>query len=180
MIRLMWYKQTMKTPKRIYLAIALLLFVGGAGTALALSSSPTPKKVGVTQTAAARPVVEATNTEAVTEPTVTKTAPVVTPDPKPTPEENREKLHRLVTSTAQSRGLSDKLVDVQWSCIDKVVSNEYNPGYADYDASLQAGVVRIFLDPYVTSTGENVYRHYDNYGSCAVKADSGEPYYYTR
>lgn len=42
----------MKLPKRIYVVAAVLLFMGGAGTVLALQSNSTPKEVTIKQVAA--------------------------------------------------------------------------------------------------------------------------------
>lgn len=48
-------RSVMKLPKKVYLAAAVLLFMGGAGTAVALYPESEPKKVVVEQVASQEP-----------------------------------------------------------------------------------------------------------------------------
>lgn len=85
----------MKIPKRLYIATAVILFVGGAGTALALQPATEPsKELAVRQVSAATSGKEADTpvnaAPEVAQPVVHNTAPaaaqsIVTPDSAPQP-----------------------------------------------------------------------------------------------
>lgn len=112
-------RHVMKVPKKLYLAVALLIFAGGATTALAMQPAPEkPKTVEVQQVAAIEaqePVAE----EKVA--VVAESEPVevvAEPEPKPEPESLKDEVARLVSASAASRELN---VDYQVSCMDKLI-----------------------------------------------------------
>lgn len=79
----------MKPPNRIYIVAAVLLFMGGAGTVLALQPDPQHKEVTIKQVAAvSKPIVQADATTPVDN-TITPPAQqtVATTDTTPVPEQ---------------------------------------------------------------------------------------------
>lgn len=108
----------MKVPKKFYLAVALLIFAGGAGTALAMQPAPEkPKTVEVQQVAAVEPVEESTEPVEST-PAVVEQQTIVEEEPpvEPPVETLQEEAERRTKDRAIKYGLNP---DKQWQCMNK-------------------------------------------------------------
>lgn len=93
------YNKRMKLPKKVYLITALLLFIGGGGTVLALQPEDTPKKVEVQQVSTVKADEEPKITETVNEetpaPQPIPPAPISSPAPQPKSIEQLQEVARI-------------------------------------------------------------------------------------
>jgi hypothetical protein len=143
----------MKLPKKVYLAAAALLFVGGGVTATLLLKND-PKQVTLKQasTITSQPAEQAQDTTQTSEDTapVQQTAQATetpAPDPQPTPEENKAKVMQQITDYALTKGGSDNTVYAETTCFDRVISGSI--GYASYDDLLNPdkfAMLQAYLD----------------------------------
>lgn len=161
-------RSVMKVPKKLYLAVAILIFIGGASTALALQPEAKPKKVEVQQVASTKPVEEIVPPVEVAQSPPAVVAQPVVQEEEPQ-ETTQEKIKREVEALAVSIGLNDEakwgksLVSAQSFCMDRRITQ--GSGYDD-NSSWQA-----LLDVYMNgkqTDGGLTRMYYDGHG-CAVK-----------
>lgn len=170
---MVWYKGFMKIPKKVYLVAAVLLFMGGAGTVLALQPNTPPKEVTVKQVAASTPVQAAP----VTQPTQTAVAPTPAPavavapvPPAPTPEQIKADALNRVSNYASSRGWN---VEVQKHCAE-IHYNSFKDHIDEWFITginvkdISKGNQHYDRAP-ITSDEQGVGRiRYNGYGSCTI------------
>lgn len=134
----------MKISKRIYLAIATLVFIGGGGTVMALTSGkPRTTEIKTVSTvvpsvdnlprakAGNDPTPATTMQSAQTTSQAASTITASNPVAQPTPDENKTKLMQDVTDYATSRGWSQSTTYAETTCFDRTITSSI--GYESYD-----------------------------------------------
>jgi len=154
--------------KRILVTAVIVISLATTGVILAATPNP-PVPTKPVMVTSHNPQTKAKAVNDVPLETIPVT-PVATPiaiPPRVTADDNKLKLQDLIISTAQSRGMSDKLVQTQWSCVNKIVT--YRTGYGDYDTVLNSEIVQVIMQPFQSRYSSEVgYRYFDQPGTCSI------------
>ena len=122
----------MKLPKRVYLGIAILLFLSGSVATLTLMPRSTTKTLEVKQTSASAPVAEGAPVAEpqVTQPLVAPQNPVDEPTQEAVSVPTKSKQHFVDSALSGTYNPEE-----QWACFDNIVKETI--GYNTYEDAVE-------------------------------------------
>jgi hypothetical protein len=170
----------MKYTKRL---IAAVVLVAGIGTTAALTPRSSVSSPAVVKSSLVQPSTTSTDTAVTNAPAaqasdipaanqnVTAPTPVTAPPAQSQAEQNRANMKITVYESAKTTlaGLNKTdngfFGDVQWACVDKLISG--NQGYENYDALLKDSAYTVLI-PKHNDDGTTSYNYFEDPTTCRV------------